>query len=198
MRCYTGLNATVPVRYNERGEAISFVKPGNNHPVAIYVDEKGDWQEHIVTFWHAVERKKYSIPYIIENLADAWDRVTDDMPESFKEQLPESATWHFKFSMQQNEMFILGMDEESYQDAMRTNDNALLSKYLYRVQKITKGIYHFRHHLETTVDDKYEGVKNENLSISMGKLIRIASLGGLKNMNPHKVHTSVTGKITGV
>lgn len=198
VRCYTGLNATVPVRYNERGEAISFVKPGNNHHVAIYVDEKGDWQEHIVTFWHAVERKKYSIPYIIENLADAWDRVTDDMPESFKEQLPESATWHFKFSMQQNEMFILGMDEESYQDAMRTNDNALLSKYLYRVQKITKGIYHFRHHLETTVDDKYEGVKNENLSISMGKLIRIASLGGLKNMNPHKVHTSVTGKITGV
>ena len=184
------------MRRNEQGEPIAFVKPGNNHHVAIYEDEKGNWQEHIVTFWHAVERKKYGIPYIITDLASAWDTITDEMPDSFKEQLPPSATWQFKFSMQQNEMFILGMDEELYQEAMQQNDYALLSRYLYRVQKVTKGIYHFRHHLETTVDDKYEGVKNENISISMGKLIRIASLGALKTNNPHKVHISVTGKIT--
>ena len=196
VRCYTGLNSVVPLRRNEQGEPIAFVKPGNNHHVAIYEDEKGNWQEHIVTFWHAVERKKYGIPYIITDLASAWDTITDEMPDSFKEQLPPSATWQFKFSMQQNEMFILGMDEELYQEAMQQNDYALLSRYLYRVQKVTKGIYHFRHHLETTVDDKYEGVKNENISISMGKLIRIASLGALKTNNPHKVHISVTGKIT--
>ena len=83
-----------------------------------------------------------------------------------------------------------------YQDAISNNDNALLSKYLYRVQKVSKGIYYFRHHLETTVDDKYNGEKNENLSINIGKLIRIASLGALKAKNPHKVHISITGKIT--
>ena len=196
VRCYTGLGSTVPLRYNEQGEAIAFVKPGNNHHVAIYVDEKGDWQEHIATFWHAVERKKFGLPYIIKDLVAAWDKVTDDMPESFVNQLPESATWQFKFSMQQNEMFVLGLEEELYQAAMRDNDYALLSKHLYRVQKVTKGIYHFRHHLETSVDDKYDGAKNENLSISMGKLIRVASLGALKINNPHKVHISVTGKIT--
>ncbi len=191
VRCYTGLSSVVPLRSNKQGEPIAFVKPGNNHHVAIYEDEKGKWQEHIVTFWHAVERKKYGIPYIITDLADAWDRVTDNIPESFKEQLPESATWHFKFSMQQNEMFILGMDEELYQDAMRTNDYALLSKHLYRVQKLAKSDYVFRHHLETSVDD------NSATAKEMGKMKRL-SLKSLNTNNPHKVHISVTGKITEV
>ena len=196
VRCYTGLSSTVPLRYNEQGEAIAFVKPGNNHHVAIYEDEKGNWQEHIVTFWHAVERKKYGIPYIIKDLASTWEKITDDMPESFVNQLPESATWQFKFSMQQNEMFILGLGEELYQAAMRDNDYALLSKHLYRVQSISQKDYFFRHHLETTVDDKYNGERNAMLSTSMGKLIRTKSLGALAKQNPHKVHISVTGKIT--
>ena len=196
VRCKTGLNAVVPLRYNDKDEPIAFVKPGNNHHVAIYEDEKGKLQEHIVTFWHAVERKKYGIPTIITNLADAWDNVTDRMPEAFKQQLPPSATWNFKFSMQQNEMFILGMEEELYQDAMQKNDYATLSKYLYRVQKMTKGDYFFRHHLETTVNDKFNGVTNEALSIKMGKMIRIRSLKSLSENNPHKVDISITGKIT--
>lgn len=196
VRCRTGLNATVPVRYNEQGEPIAFVKPGNNHHVAIYVDEKGKLQEHIVTFWHAVERKKYGIPTIITNPADAWDKVTDRMPESFLNQLPPSANWEFKFSMQQNEMFILGMEEELYNDAIQKEDYATLSKYLYRVQSISQKDYFFRHHLETTVDDKYNGERNAVLSTKMGKLIRVKSLGALMDKNPHKVHISITGKIT--
>lgn len=196
VRCRTGLNATVPVRYNEQGEPIAFVKPGNNHHVAIYADEKGKLQEHIVTFWHAVERKKYGIPTVITNTADAWDKVTDNMPESFLNQLPPSANWEFKFSMQQNEMFILGMEEELYNDAIQKEDYATLSKYLYRVQSISQKDYFFRHHLETTVDDKYNGERNAVLSTKMGKLIRVKSLGALMDKNPHKVHISITGKIT--
>ena len=196
VRCYTGLNSTVPLRYNDKGESIAFVKPGNNHHVAIYEDEQGNLREHIVTFWHAVERKKYGVPTIITKPAEVWDNIMPKMPESFQEQLPKSATWQFKFSMQQNEMFILGMDEELYQDAMRHKDYALLSKYLYRVQKLAQNYYVFRHHLETTVDDKYNGVKNEALSISMKKMIRVQSLKSLIENNPHKVHISVTGKIS--
>lgn len=189
VRCRTGLNATVPVRYNEQGEPIAFVKPGNNHHVAIYVDEKGKLQEHIVTFWHAVERKKYGIPTIITAPADAWDKVTDNMPESFLNQLPPSANWEFKFSMQQNEMFILGMEEELYNDAIKKEDYATLSKYLYRVQKMSKGDYFFRNHLETAVED------NSSIAKEMGKMKRL-SLKSLLENNPHKVHISITGKIT--
>ena len=191
VRCYTGLSSTVPVRYNEQGEAISFVKPGNNHHVAIYVDEGGNWQEHIATFWHAVERKKYGIPTIITNPGEVWENISDNMPESFLKQLPESATWQFEFSMQQNEMFVLGMEEELYQDAMRNKDYALLSKYLYRVQKMTTGDYFFRHRLETTVDD------DSSIAKQMGKMKRL-SKKSLQENNPHKVHISITGKITEV
>lgn len=201
VRCRTGLSAVVPLRRNEQGDAIAFVKPGNNHHVAIYVDEKGNWQEHISTFWHAVERKKYGIPIIIKSPAEVWDNVTAEMPESFQKQLPESATWQFKFSMQQNEMFILGMEEELYQDAMQHKDYALLSKYLYRVQKLSSGAYVFRKHIETQTDDKYtdnNGKKSFSLLISKQKCAVqwVKSLGALQNLNPHKVHVSVIGKIT--
>ena len=197
VRCRARLEkSAVPIKYNDFGTPIAFVKPGNNHHVAIYEDQKGNWQENVATFWHAVERKKYEIPIIITNPGEVWEKITEQMPESFQEQLPKSATWQFKFSMQQNEMFILGLEEELYQDAMRREDYALLSRYLYRVQKLATKNYYFRHHLETTVEDKYNGVKNEALSIKMKKLIYVFSPNALKLQNPHKVHISVTGKIT--
>lgn len=203
VRCKAKLEDPAPLRYNEQGDAIAFVKPGNNHHVAIYVDEKGKWQEHVATFWHAVERKKYGVPTIITNPAEVWDNVTAEMPESFQKQLPESATWRFKFSMQQNEMFILGMEEELYQDAMQHRDYAMLSKYLYRVQNLSSGAYVFRKHLETQTDDKYtdnNGKKSFSLLISKQKCAVqwVKSLGALQNLNPHKVHVSVIGKITEV
>lgn len=189
VRCRAKLENAEPLRYNEHQDAYAFVKSGNNHHVAIYEDESGKLQEHIVTFWHAVERKKYGLPTIITDVAKAWESVTDVMPEAFQEQLPKSAKWQFKFSMQQNEMFILGMEEELYQDAMRNEDYALLSKYLYRVQKMSKGDYSFRHHLETTVNDDSAEAK------MMGKLKRL-SLKSLCENNLHKVHVGITGKIT--
>ncbi|MCF0217369.1 MAG: HNH endonuclease, partial [Fibrobacteraceae bacterium] len=66
VRCFTGLSAVAPVKRNEQGEDIGFVKPGNNHHVAIYKDKDGKLQESVVTFWHAVERKKYKLPVIIK------------------------------------------------------------------------------------------------------------------------------------
>ena len=85
--------------------------------------------------------------------------------------------------------------EKDYQDAMKTEDYVTLSKYLYRVQSLSTKDYFFRHHLETTVDDKYNGEKNSALSVKMGKMIRTKSLGALVKLNPHKVHVNVIGKI---
>lgn len=195
VRCRTGLSSTVPLRYNQQGKPIAFVKPANNHHVAIYEDENGKLHEHIVTFWHAVERKKYGMPIIITDVEVAWDSVTDNMPESFLKQLPLSTKWKFKFSMQQNEMFVVGMNEDLYQDAMEHQDYAMLSKYLYRVQKLSHNEYCFRHHIETTVDDRYNGVRNQMLSKTLKKLIIIQSMGALQHNNLHKVQISVTGKI---
>src|SRR5690606_10040656 len=117
--------------------------------------------QHSCTFWHAVERKKYKIPPVIKNSSEVWNQLIDkELPESFLNNLPPD-NLNLKFSMQQNEMFILGISQEEFNDAIKNNDKPLLSKHLYLVWSITDGDYFFRHHLETknTELKKNEGAK---------------------------------------
>lgn len=189
VRCYTGLSAIAPVKYDGQGNAIGFVKPGNNHHIAIYKDSEGKMQEHLVTFWHAVERKKYGIPAIITNPKETWDNIiaNKELPESFLSNLPD-INWTFVTSLQQNEMFILGMDEESYQDAINANDYATLNKYLFRIQSLSSNDYWFRYHIET-INDKSENAKN------IRKYYRTKSLGAFLSLYPHKIQISLLGEI---
>lgn len=194
VRCKTGLSAVVPLHRNNSGEAIAFVKPGNNHHVAIYEDQNGKLQEHVVTFWDAIERKKHNLPIIITNPSALADNITDSMSNEFLAQLPDSR-WKFKMYMQQNEMFILGMTDDEFNDALAAKDYAKLSQYLYRVQKLSTKNYAFRHHIETSVDDQYNGTKNELLSKQLKKLIVIRSFPALERTNPHKVKVTLLGEI---
>lgn len=196
VRCLTGLSAVEPVSFNSAGEPIGFVKPGNNHHIAIYLDDEGKEHEHVVTFWHAVERRKYGIPVVITNPLEVWDKVGyKELPESFLSKLPD-INWKYSTSFQLNDMFILGLPEDLFQDAIKNNDYVTLNKYLYRTQKYTTKEYCFRLHTETTVDDKYAGVKNEMLSKQLGKLKKIQSLSAWKAQNPHKVRVSLLGNIS--
>lgn len=185
VRCLTGLSAVVPIKKDENGIDIGFVKPGNNHHVAIYVDADGKGQEHVCTFWNAVERKKYGLPIIIKDANEVWDKITmagDDVyPQSFLSLLPKP-DWTLKLSMQQNEMFILGMEEDEVKFAIESKDYKLLSDHLYRVQKLSSSDYNFIHHLETDVQKK-----------TMSK--RIASLKGLFALKPFKVRIDCLGNI---
>ena len=198
VRCFTGLSAVEPIKHNDNNEPIGFVKPGNNHHIAIYNDTEGNKVEHVVTFWHAVERKKYGIPAIITNPNEVWDKIMDmELPESFLSNLP-APNLKYELSMQQNEMFILGMNEDEYKDAIQNKDYKALNKHLYRVQKCSTKNYCFRLHIETKVDDKYIGVKNEIISKKMGKLKIIQSFDAFYSNNPHKVKIDVLGKIVEV
>lgn len=196
VRCFTGLSAVTPLRYNEQGEAISFVKPGNNHHIAIYRDQDGRLQEHVVTFWSAVERKKYGIPVVIKSPNDVWDSLMDkDLPESFLNSLPD-VNWTFVESMQVNETFILGLSDDEINDAIRNNDKTTICNHLYRVQKLASKNYCFRLLSETTVDDKYNGVKNELLSKEMGKLVIIQSLDRFLKEITSKIKINIFGNIS--
>lgn len=191
IRCFTGLSSVEPVKYNEKREAIGYVKPGNNHHVAIYSDENEIKHEHVCTFWHAVERKKYGIPVIITNPRQVWDGIINqnkNLPESFLNKLP-SDNWKFLTSLQQNEMFILGLNNEEVNQVIEKNDTAFLSNYLYRVQKIAESNYYFRYHLETEVRDN-EATKKT------GKYYCIQSLKAFYNLNPVKVRINCLGKIS--
>jgi CRISPR-associated endonuclease Csn1 len=49
VRMFTGLSSLVSVKRDEKGNDIGFVKPGNNHHLAFYVDGNGNKQVHVCT-----------------------------------------------------------------------------------------------------------------------------------------------------
>lgn len=191
VRCYTGLSAVVPVKKDENGNNIGYVKPGNNHHIAIYSDSEGNKQEHICTFWHAVERKKFGLPVIIRNTNEVWDIIQQKpegtFPEEFLEKLP-SPNLNLELSMQQNEMFVLGMTQEEVSNSISNGGFKAISDKLYRVQKLGSSDYNFRHHLETEI------VNDENAKLSK-RFLRIASISGLSSLNPIKIKIDCIGNI---
>lgn len=191
VRCFTGLSAVVPVKKDENSDDIGFVKPGNNHHIAIYSDTEGKKIEHVCTFWHAVERKKYNFPVIIKNTNEIWDKILqlpeNALPESFLEKLPP-ANLNLDLSMQQNEMFILGIPENEVIEHIEKKNYDKISNNLYRVQKIAETNYMFRHHLETQIID-------DDNSKQSKRFLNIRSIGSLFTIFPYKISISVIGKI---
>lgn len=190
VRCFTGLSAVEPVKRNNEGKEIGFVKPGNNHHIAFYTNENGKKQEHVCSFWHAVERKKYNIPVIIKNPQEVWDRILENQseyPQSFLDKLPEDK-WQFEESLQQNEMFVMGLSNEEVEKHLSENNLNKLSHHLYRVQKITSSDYWFRHHLETSLNDS-ETAKESR------RFYRLKSIGSLEKLNPIKIIINHLGEI---
>lgn len=194
VRCFTGLSAIEAVKKDESGKDIGFVKPGNNQHLAFYIDENGKRQEHVCSFWHAVERKKYNIPVVIENTKAIWDKILEnkeEYPENFLSKLPLD-NWAFEQSLQQNEMFILGLTKEALEKIILENNKNEISKYLYLVWSIGESQYWFRHHLETKNSDlkKAEGAKESK------RFYLFKSIGAFINANPTKIKINNLGEIS--
>lgn len=188
VRCYTGLAQVVPVKKDSKGNAIGFVKPGNNHHIAIYRDADGTYHESVVTFWDTVERKKYGLPVIIRKPEEIWDIIIDkNIPEELAAGLP-APDWKFVMSMQQNEMYVLGMEDDEFRDAMEVKDYKTLGAHLYRVQNISSLYYVLRLQYETQVD-------NSNEALNMKKFHRIRSFNALFALHPRKVSVSLLGEM---
>lgn len=176
----TGVKIATPLHFkkdhlgnyilNNKGEKnySDFVQTGNNHHVAIYKDKDENLQESVISFYEAVERVNQGLPVI---------------DKSYNNHLG----WRFLFTMKQNEMFIFPADDfdPNEIDLLNPDNNEIISKNLYRVQKISSKYYTFRHHLETTVTN--------DLSFTFK---RITSLNGLKGII--KVRINNIGKIVEV
>lgn len=182
VRCYTGLKPEATVKLG-RG----YVKPGNNHHIALYRDRDGKYHESCVTFWHAAERKKYGLPIVITEPEKVWDGLKEGLPENFLDQLP-LPDYSFEVSLQQNEMFLIGIEPEMLEEAIANRNYSLLNKYLYRVQKITSNNYYFRLHTEAKLDDTKEGKAAK-------KFYRLSRKGFFEAC-PQKVRISLLGEIT--
>ncbi len=175
-----------PILVKDNIQGIKFekyVKPGNNHHVAIYADENGELQEHVVTFWHAVERKKFGIKPIIDSPREAWDIALDKGIDDqvFLNNLPNE-NWIYKTSLQQNEKFVFNMTLDELKESISKGDNTSISKNLFRVRKVARVDYWFNHHQETTplksLDDKKAGrCIQASLSSMTGIKVKIDRLG---------------------
>lgn len=193
VRCFTGLKpeSLVPVRKDGNKAVIGYAKSGNNHHIAFYTDEKGKIVPMVTTFWTAVKRQALGIPAIVTDPKAAWD-IIDSLPES--EDVAEVALtlpspgYTFSESLRMNEMFILGMSEDEYKDAIASHDMAAITAHLYRVQKLSLKEYVFRLHTQTTVEANTPDKEMANFHL-------LKSYGAYSSLNPKKVRVTCLGEI---
>jgi CRISPR-associated endonuclease Csn1 len=188
VRCFTGLksDSIVPIKVSDKSWAIEYekyVKPGNNHHIAIYTDSEGKPQEHVVSLWHAVERKKYGLPVVIKDPSSVWTDILDnrELPNAFLENLPLDS-WIFQTSMQQNECFVFNMNIDELKNAINNKEYKCITPNIFRVRKLTSGAYWFNQQFETTPRESLEDKKSGRcIQASLGSLngikIRINTLG---------------------
>lgn len=192
VKCFAKLApaSTVAVRKNN-GKEIGFAKTGSNHHVAFYLNKNGDIESTVTSFWMAVKRKQAGLPAIIRNPMEAWEYLQDcedtDLTSVVASGLPDQ-TWTFVRSMQLNEMFVMGLSEDEWNDALRKSDYHTLSNHLYRVQALSEGDFRFRLHKDTA-----SNFDKEQYSLKHG--IICASNKALKEQNPHKVKVTAIGEI---
>jgi CRISPR-associated endonuclease Csn1 len=137
-----------PVLQDGKPIPTDFISTGNNHHVAFYRDENRNLQDEVISLHKVItERVNLGLPVI---------------DKTFNQHLG----WQFLFTMKQNEYFIFPSADfdPTEVDLLNPANNKLISPYLYRVQKFSKITYGtsavrdyvFRHHFETTVEDKKE------------------------------------------
>lgn len=159
---------------NAKKIPVDFVSTGNNHHVAIYEDAEGNLQEKVVSFFEAVARVYQKLP-IIDKEYNAF------------------LGWKFLFSMKQNEMFLFPTDDFDPKkiDLFDKNNFKIISKNLFRVQKISTKDYLFSHQYESKTIDA-ETLKNRK-ELSGITYISIRTPSKLKGVQ--KVRINHIGKI---
>lgn len=149
---------------------VDFVSTGNNHHVAIYRDSEGNLQDNIVSLFDAVK------------LINSGQSIIDS-------DYNQGLGWQFLFTMKQNEYFVFPNEKTGFNpkeiDLSNPNNTSLISPNLFRVQKMSKLMYGnsaireyvFRHHLETSVEDKKElsGITYKRIQslISLEEIVKV-------------------------
>lgn len=205
VRCYVtqpSVAKAIPIRFDERGRAITFVQSGSNHHLAIYRTPKGKLVESIVSFWDAVNRARYGLPLIIKYPRKAMEQVIqrEDIPEPVLSLLPP-ADYEFVEVFQQNEMVAVGLPEEELRRAVDMQDYRTLSEHLYRLKRISSKDYEFHYHLDTDDSDETDSSKKKkkrvrNTSGRIPRIYRIRGIGSLQRKNVHKVCVDLLGRIS--
>ena len=132
------LNQDGSLMFDESGKTmpVDYVNTSNNHHIAIYEDPEGNWHEDIISYFKAIALKNNEMPIVDKHLN-------------------ESKGWQFKFTMKQNEYFVFPDEKNGFIpteiDLMDEKNYQLIAPHLFRVQKLSKKNYVFRHQFESSV-----------------------------------------------
>lgn len=136
---------------------VDFVKTGNNHHVAIYSRPSVDKQGRVVL--DGTGNPMYELEEVVVSFFEAVARVNSNLPVINKDYRCGEG-WKFLYTMKQNEYFVFPNEKTGFNpndiDLFNPDNYALISPNLFRVQKFSSKYYVFRHHLETTVEEKDE------------------------------------------
>lgn len=143
-----------------KDEINQWVEPGNNYCVGLYKSPEGKlFEGEVVTFWTAVQRKIQQKP-VLPPVRDDGSRLV--------------------VRFQEDDMFLMGLPETKID--WKNPNYEELSKYLYRVQSVSRGDYMFRFHQAANLDVEFEKV-------------RIKSTKSWEEHTPIKVRVDELGRI---
>lgn len=164
-------------------ETSRFVSLGNNHHAIVYKIEEGKLDDRVISLFNAVGKAKNNIETKGKSgrIIDMNTCIYDNEGKEYKPLM----------SIKENDLFYFGTELKTREDFLNPRNNNKISKHLFRVQKISKGDYWFRHHLETKVEE-VKGLDNEKLK-NIFKRIR-----SLKDLPKVKLHIDALGEVNEV
>lgn len=124
-----------------------YVYTKGNHHAIIYTDGKGNFVDRVVPFWEAVARARQNL-----ELTGTQSPIIDPSPNE--------QGWPVYTTLQINDLFVFDLDPKEI-DFFEPKNRYLISRHLFRVQKMSRGDYFFRHHLETKIEgeEKYAMIR---------------------------------------
>lgn len=145
----------------------------------------------VSSVWACVKRKRYGIPTVVLNPSEAWEILwnlpdNDDISEIAAGLPPRES--QFVMSLQQNEMVVLGMTDDEWNDALTTRNFKEINRHLYRVWKLSESEYCFKFHTNTTAKER-EGDKETKAHY------KLKSIKALFALHPRKIRTSLLGEL---
>ncbi len=193
VRCFTGISAEslACVRHDSDGNPIGYSQTRNNHHVALYRNPDGSIEESIVSFWDCILRKRYGLPIIITNPSDAWDKIScmednEDIQRLANGFPPVDSELYM--TLRRNEMFVLGMSDDEWHDAVESGNVSEINRHLYRVWKLSSNNYCFKFHTDTTA-------KIEDGDKEMKQYYNVRSINAFSELYPRKVTVTMLGNL---
>lgn len=193
VRCFARVteDSIVCTKKDSSGRKIGFSQKQNNHYLNFYKKTDGTIIEFIISFWDGIMFKRYGIPTNVTDPATIWEMIANMEIESELQEIISKLPPHdsmLVMSLKKNDMVVLGMSEDEWNDAIESHNHVAINNHLYRVGPFSSKDYNFKFHTDTSA-------KIADGDKKMKMFYRVRSADNFCALNPHKINISLLGEI---